>query len=247
MTPNSAAQLLLAQARYGTKANSSLALASVVCPEPTDNSNAESEAEEEEVEGSGEVKPKAEAPRGNMEALLNAAWALGVLEHAQAPVTQRIVAAAAKALGAAMGAAAAAAGGAAGAARPPPARLLRKAYHAQLLLQHGGGELPLDEDVASAAAAEWAVALWPDETAGRVQSRFTKFLDAMEVPYAANVPAADGRLRIDVLLRRSMDQVSTAARLLMPHPVLITNRKLHARGFQAYTAPNPVVRSRHQI
>ena len=102
LTPNSAAQLLLAQARYGTKANSSLALASVVCPEPTDNSNAESEAEEEEVEGSGEVKPKAEAPRGNMEALLNAAWALGVLEHAQAPVTQRIVAAAAKALGAAM-------------------------------------------------------------------------------------------------------------------------------------------------
>lgn len=200
LTPGSAAQLLLALARYGTPTGSAILLAEVICP-------AEQPAESTDEESSGgDLKILS---RGELETLINAVWALGVLEHAQAPVTKRIAAQVAEALSASMAAAAAAAGGAAAAraARPPPDRLLRKVYHAQMLLRHGGGELPLTEDVASSAAAAWAVALWPDETAGRVQSRFTRFLDAMEVPYAANVPAADGRLRIDVLLRRDLDQV----------------------------------------
>lgn len=115
--------------------------------------------------------------------------------QAKAPVTRRIARAAADALNAAMQ------------ERMPPARILRKAYHAQLMLRQNGGDLPMSQDVASAAAAEWAVALWPDEASGRVQMRFAKFLDTMEVPYKANVPAADGKLRIDILLRRDMDKV----------------------------------------
>jgi hypothetical protein len=201
LSPHSASQLLLALARYGNRTSSAVSLAEIISP-PEPSSTAEPSRNSKQ-------KPSVVAetsPEKRLETIVNAAWALGVLGHATAPVTQRIGAEVADALAASM-AAPTAAGSVKRAARPPPARLLRKAYHAQMLLRHGGGDLPLAVDVASAAAAEWAVALWPDDTSGRVQQRFTRFLDAMQVPYMANVPAADGRLRVDVLLSRSGDQV----------------------------------------
>jgi hypothetical protein len=199
LSADSAAQLLLALARYGEGTRARIvALASVVCPS--------------QARGVRDT---------SLETLVNTVWALGVVGDATNDVTIRVAAATATSLSNQL-------------ARPGgiPPRLLRKAYHAQTLLRFGGGDLPLAEDVAALAAAEWAVSLWPSTVGSHVQLRFTRFLDAMHVPYKANVPAGDGRLRVDIMLSRTDDKVRAHARACMQHMLACVRAANEPRAVQ---------------
>lgn len=202
LSSTSAGQLLLALARYGTApVRSVTALINVVCPSPAD----EAAGAETDASGDADVSPAEEPARRTrrpptLDALVNAAWAAGVLKVASTPEAERLCAAAAAALDAAV--ATADAGG-----RSVPERVLRKAYHAQMMLRLRGGDLPLGAAAASTAAAAWAAETWPQGHAQLVQSRLVRFLEAMRVPFKANVPVDDGRLRVGVAVEQSKGEV----------------------------------------
>jgi hypothetical protein len=130
----------------------------------------------------------------DVSALVNASWALAVLGHATSQGATRVT----RATGAALDAAVA--------AGTAPARLLRKAYLAQLFLESVGGDLPLGNEAAAAAATDSAMAQWPSESAESVRQRYVRFLEVMGVPHKTLKPAANGRLRVHIALIRTADQ-----------------------------------------
>eukprot|EP00892_Ulva_mutabilis_P012580 jgi/Ulvmu1/9695/UM055_0033.1 len=241
LSSTSAGQLLLALARYGSAPpRSAEALLACVCPPPADAA----------AEEGGEASAAAAKRLPTLDALVNAAWAAGVLKVAELPAAARVCAAAAEALDVAV--AGADAGG-----RPVPGRVLRKAYHAQMLLRLSGGELPLGAAAASTAAAEWASETWPQGHSALVQARLVRFLEAMRVPFSANVPVDGGRLRIDVQVEQSHGKGHAAVMLSSDRdyitgpglpdwtlcgPKLREDEMLAAAGFHAVRVPASPVR-----
>lgn len=192
LSSGSAGQLLLALARYGAAPpRTVIGLVEAVCPLPTDPANPDTAA--------AATPPSPGARPPSVDALVNAAWAAGVLQVADTPEVIHLCEVTAGALDAAAATS--------GDPAAIPDRILRKAFHAQMLLRHHGGDLPLSQGVAAAAATEWAATLWPQGHSELVQSRLVRFLDAMRVPHKANVPVADGLLRINVQVEQSKGEV----------------------------------------